>query len=196
MTNEEFKPDKTPWMASSNIEMASKGVTEANSFLIVELSLKNWIQILWPNPSAKTKHNPRRRESFSVTLIACLARSGLPAPNSLDTLVLLKLNFNFSTHVLECWFRRYATMQAKENVFNQLTLQLHWDHKWSCRQWILCLYCRFFWRLTIVNYMKLFFFILINNIKIYESVFEHIKLLEFRTLPYCNQRSGYLWVGH
>ena len=134
----------TPWTASSTMEMASKGIIEANSSLILALPLKSWIQILWPNPSAKAKQKLKRKESFTVTFIACLACSGLPAPNSLDTLVLLKLNFNFSIHVLECWFRRNATMHAKENVFNQLTFQLHQDQQGPCTQWIVCLNCRYF----------------------------------------------------
>ena len=73
---------------SMNIEIASRGVIEANSLTISELSLKKLAHILCPNAIAKTSLTPTRRESFRLTLMAFFARLGWPAPNSFDTLVL------------------------------------------------------------------------------------------------------------
>ena len=70
------------------MDIVSRGVKEANDFIITELSLKKPAQILCPNPRTKTINMARSPQSLRVTIIALLALSGWPAPNSFDTLVL------------------------------------------------------------------------------------------------------------
>ena len=70
------------------MDIARRGVIEANDFIIVELSLKKPAQTLCPNPSAKITIVARNTESFSVTAIALFAWSGRSAPKLFDTLVL------------------------------------------------------------------------------------------------------------
>jgi len=91
-----FEPEKTPCTESRVIEIARKGAIDANSFAIVGLLLKSPAQMLWPNARARTTRRARRTESLRVTAIAFLALSGLPSPNSFDTLVLLHEVINFN----------------------------------------------------------------------------------------------------
>lgn len=82
------KPDNIPWTKSHNMETTRKGVIEANALIITGLLLNKLAQRLWPNDSARTTASASTTVSLRVTRMACLARSGCPAPNSLDTLVL------------------------------------------------------------------------------------------------------------
>ena len=70
------------------MEINSNGVREANLLIITELLLKKPAQILRPRYNAETTISPETTVSLRVTIMACLARSGFPAPNSFDTLVL------------------------------------------------------------------------------------------------------------
>ncbi|GER43075.1 ribosome recycling factor [Striga asiatica] len=56
------------------------------------LLLKLWAHRLWPNDNAKTTQRARMKVNLRVTAMARLARSGSPAPNSFDTLVLKIVN--------------------------------------------------------------------------------------------------------
>lgn len=82
------KPDKTPWRESIVVEHARRSVIEPNFFIIEGLLPKKPAQILWPSVRDTKTARKKRRESFSVTNIAFFAFPRLPAPNSLDTLVL------------------------------------------------------------------------------------------------------------
>lgn len=86
----ESKPDNTPCMESITIETMSNGVSCANFFIMEWLSLKKPAQISCPKAKVRTTMSARRMESLSVTVIACFAQFGFPAPNSFDTLVLGK----------------------------------------------------------------------------------------------------------
>ena len=70
------------------MDIVSRGVNEANEFIISELLLKKPAHMLCPNPRAKTIIMARSPHNLRVTIIALLALSGRPAPNSFDTLVL------------------------------------------------------------------------------------------------------------
>lgn len=68
--------------------MQTKGVMEAKACIISMLSLKKPDQISCPKPRARSTIAVSMTDSFNVTLIACFASFGLPAPSSFDTLVL------------------------------------------------------------------------------------------------------------
>lgn len=81
------------------MEMVRRGVMEAKACIITGLSLKKPTQMLWPKASRRTTVRARRTESRILTNMACLALSGLPAPNSFETLVLLLKVISF---VMKC----------------------------------------------------------------------------------------------
>lgn len=70
------------------MEITRNGVIEAYFCMITGLLLNNPAQISWPNAKAETTPSAVITQSFKVTVIAFLARSGFPAPSSFETLVL------------------------------------------------------------------------------------------------------------
>ena len=99
---------------------------EANACIITGLSLKNPAQVLWPDAKRRTTVRPRRIESRRVTNMACLPFSGLPAPNSFDTLVLSK-----KVNCLVCYetYGGHAVKGSKKRRMKiWYTLQLHSVH--------------------------------------------------------------------
>ena len=96
-----YKPDRTPCTESSVIEIARRGVKDANFFIISGLSLKKPAQKLCPNDRAETTKRARRTESFRVTAMALFARYIFTAPNSFDTLVLSQTYISFQIKFLK-----------------------------------------------------------------------------------------------
>lgn len=122
------------------MEITSNAAMEPNFSIITGLSLNKLAQTLWPKTRANTITRARRIESLRVTAMAFLAALELPAPNSFDTLVLLQLKFWLLNGM-----KRLRNRGVRKNITRccsnfSLTLQLHWDHKWTCRQLLLYLH--------------------------------------------------------
>lgn len=119
--SEANKPDRIPCTKSHNMDTTSSGVIVAKASIITGLSLKEPAQRLWPRDRAKTTVSARTTVSLRVTAMACFARVGFPAPNSLDTLVLQERTWRYFKEN-----RRIDEFREKEIIIEEKWFLILW----------------------------------------------------------------------